>query len=72
MLHVYTKTLTLIIEVLVEGVHPVLQLLPGVCSEDNGLRSLWRRVDDGQTPGFLAYGPLLHHMDPGVLWKQHR
>lgn len=45
---------TLIIDMLVKGVQPVLQLIVGVCDEDCGLRSLWRRVDDGQTPGFVA------------------
>lgn len=42
-LHVYNDrhTLTLIIEVLVEGIQPVLQLISGLCAEDDGLRSLW-------------------------------
>lgn len=62
-------TLTLIVEMLVEGVQPVLQLIPGFCGEDNSLGSFWWRVDDEQTPGFLACWLLLHHTNPSVLQK---
>lgn len=65
-------TLTLIIMVLVEGFHPVLQRFPGVCGEDDGLRSLWWRVNDGQAPRFVACWFLLQHSDPGVLHKKSK
>lgn len=37
---------TLIMEVLVESIQPVLQLIAGFCAEDYSLRSLRRWVDD--------------------------
>lgn len=58
---------TLIIEVLVESVQPVLQLITGFCAEDNSLRSLGQWVDDWQASGFLACRLLLNNTDPGVL-----
>lgn len=58
---------TLIIEVLVESVQPVLQLITGFCAEDNSLRSLRRWVDDGQASRFLACRLLFNNTDPGVL-----
>ena len=43
------QRLTLVVEVLVEGLDPALQLVPVLQGEEGGLRALWR--GDGQTVG---------------------
>lgn len=58
---------TLVVQVLVEGGQPVLQLISGVGAELDALGSLRRRVGDGQSAGFLARRLLFNHADAGVL-----
>lgn len=64
---VIEETRTLVIQVLVEGGQPVLQLISGVGAELDALGSLRRRVGDGQSAGFLARRLLFNHADAGVL-----
>ena len=66
------NALTLVIEVLVEGVQPVDQLFSGVCGEEDGLSSSWRRVADGQAVGSPSCRVLVHHTDARVLEKERR
>lgn len=60
-------THTLVVQVLVEGVQPLLQLVSGVGAELDALRSRWRRVGDGQSARLLARRLLFNHADAGVL-----
>lgn len=64
---VIEETRTLVVQVLVEGVQPVLHLISGVGAELDALGSLRRRVGDGQSAGFLARRLLFNHADAGVL-----
>lgn len=66
------NTLTLIEEVLVESVQPVLQLLAGFCAEDEALGPLRWRVDDRQPSGLLTWPSLFNHTDPSVLQHQNK
>lgn len=60
-------TRTLVVQVLVEGVQPLLQLVSGVGAELDALGSRRRRVGDGQSAGLLARRLLFNHADAGVL-----
>lgn len=58
---------TLVVQVLVQGVQPLLQLVSGVGAELGALGARRRQVGDGQPAGSLARRLLFDHADAGVL-----
>ena len=57
---------------LVEGVHPLLQLLPALRGEEDRLRAPRGGVDEGQAVGPPAHRVLLRHVDARALCQRQR